>query len=121
MRAYRLLAVLVAGLAAVLVSGFSQSADGPSNARLGKKIDNFTLNDVSGKAFSLYDLKEKKAIVVVFLSFDCPVSTGYSPTLAKLAKEYGPLGVSFIGVCPCEDDAAQVAKHAKDFSIPFPS
>jgi peroxiredoxin/mono/diheme cytochrome c family protein len=99
---------------------FGQNSNEPSNAKFGNKISNFTLKSADGKATSLYDLKDKKAIVLVFLSFDCPVSTGYSPTLIELAKDYGPRGVAFLGISPTDDDAATVAKHAKEFSLPFP-
>jgi peroxiredoxin len=107
--------IVAAGLLA-----FAAHAAEPSNAKLGKKIDNFTLKDAAGKAFSLYDLKDKKAIVVVFLSFDCPNSTGYSPTLAQLGKEYTAKGVAFVGVCPCDDDAAAIEKQAREYALPFP-
>ena len=66
-------------------------------------------------------LKGKYATVVVFLSFDCPISTNYSEALAELAKTYGPKGVTFIGVVPSDDeDAAAVAKKAEEFKLTFP-
>jgi peroxiredoxin/mono/diheme cytochrome c family protein len=103
-----------------IVPAFAQNANEPSNAKFGNKIGNFTLKSADGKATSLYDLKDRKAIVVVFLSFDCPVSTSYSPTLIELAKDYGPRGVAFLGISPTDDDVATVAKHAKEFGLPFP-
>ena len=39
-----------------------------------------------------HDLKGEKAIVVVFLSFECPISTAYSPVLAEMAKRYAEQG-----------------------------
>jgi peroxiredoxin len=118
--AYRSLGILLSITLAVclLAPGFAQNAR-PANSKIGNKIDNFTLKDAAGKPFALYDLREKKAIVVVFLSFDCPVSTNYSPTLVGLMKDYSERGVAFVGICPCDDDAAQVAKQAKEFGIPF--
>src|SRR5262249_14315868 len=61
-----------------------------------------------------------KAVVVVFLSFECPVSNSYAGTLTELANQYGKGGVAFVGVCPCEDDAAQVASKTREFQLPFP-
>src|SRR5260370_688104 len=93
----------------------------PSTANLGKKIANVTFKDAAGKSFSLYDFKDKKAIVVVFLSFECPVSTSYSQPLAKMAEECGKHGVAFLGLPTNEEEtAAQVAKLAKRYDIPFP-
>ena len=107
----------------LLLTLFSTSARADNeapNARLGKKIDNVTFKDASGQSKALHDLKDKKAVVLVFLSFDCPVSNSYAPLLAELHKTYDPKGVAFIGVCSCDEDAAAVAKHAEEFKLPFP-
>ena len=66
------------------------------------------------------DLKDKKAAVVLFLSFECPVSNSYAAELAQLAKDYGERGVSFVGICNDDSSAAQIAKQGQDFKIPFP-
>jgi len=88
---------------------------------LGKKIANFTLADAHGKTWSLYDLKDRKAIVLVFLSFECPVSTSYSQPLADMAAEFGKAGVAFVGLTTNADDtAAAVAKQALHYKLPFP-
>src|SRR5262245_1661726 len=92
-------------LTGLLLAVATRAEQESSAARLGKKIDNFNLRDAAGKPWSLYDLKDRKAIVVVFLSFDCPVSTNYSPTLAALAKEYADR-VAFLGICLSEGDDA---------------
>src|SRR5262245_47209368 len=47
----------------------------PSTALLNKKIDNIHFAGAAGKSPALYHLKDKKAVVIVFLSFECPVST----------------------------------------------
>ena len=89
--------------------------------KLNKKIDNITLKDAAGKPRSLYDLKDKKAVVVVFLSFECPVSTSYSSVLAELAKTYRDKQVAFVAVNSSDDgDAAQLAKQAAEYKMPFP-
>jgi len=118
----RCFAVVIGLIVALALGGtrFANSADEPSNARIGKKIENFTLKDAAGQAMALHDLQGKKAIVVFFLSFDCPNSTGYSPTLIELAQQYGERGVAFLAVCPTDDDAANIAKQAKEFGLPFP-
>jgi peroxiredoxin len=93
----------------------------PVTDKLNKKIDNVTLQDAAGKAHSLSDLQGQKAVVVVFLSFECPVSNSYAATLAELHRDFGGLGVTFVGVNPGDDlDAAAVAAKAKEFGLPFP-
>ena len=117
MRSRSLLLALIVTATLLLTAG----ADGaPTPSRVGKKIDNVTLTDAQGKAWSLYDLKDRKAIVVVFLSFECPVSASYSQPLADMATEFGKQGVAFVGLTPGADEtAAQVAKHARDYNLPF--
>jgi peroxiredoxin len=89
--------------------------------KLNKKIDNVTLKDAAGKPRSLYDLKDKKAIVVVFLSFECPVSTSYSSVLAELAMTYRDKQVAIVAVNSSDDgDAAHIAKQAAEYKLPFP-
>lgn len=112
-------------IVAALVLGLLESSvmavdNSPSRAMLGKKVDNISLADAGGKTQRLHDLKDKKAIVVVFLSFECPVANSYAQPLAEMAKTYGPRGVAFVGVSTNEDeDAAQLAKQVKEFNIPF--
>ena len=85
----KLLAGCVLVLAALGTACPVRAEEAPSAAKLGKPIGNLQLKDSAGKPFALHDLKDKKAIVVVFMSFECPMSTGYSQTLATMAKAYG--------------------------------
>jgi len=74
---------LVLIVSATLLGGATAQAGSKSSAdKLNKKIDNVAFKTGAGKTFALTDLKDKKAIVAVFLSFDCPVSTSYAQTLA---------------------------------------
>ncbi len=106
--------------AAALIAAPLRADNDVPKAMLGKKIDNVVFTDAAGKATGLHDLKDKKAVVVVFLSFDCPMSTGYTPVLAELHKTYSAKGVAFVGVCVCDEDAAAVAKRTQEFKMPFP-
>ncbi|MBN9119218.1 MAG: redoxin domain-containing protein [Planctomycetes bacterium] len=119
-------AVALVALAAALVgfggAGSTWAADpAVSTDRLNKEIENVTFTDAAGKASSLRDHAGKTATVVVFLSFDCPVSNSYAATLADLHKKYGDKGVGFLAVVPTDDDAAKVAKKAAEFKLPFPA
>src|SRR5580704_17161125 len=49
-----------------------------TSAKLAQKIGDVSFSDAAGKKRTLDDLKGTKATVVVFLSFECPVSTSYS-------------------------------------------
>lgn len=91
-----------------------------STDRLNKEIDNVSLTDAAGKASALKDHAGKTATVVVFLSFDCPVSNSYAATLIELHKKYAERGVTFLALVPTDDDPAKVAKKAAEFKLPFP-
>jgi len=88
--------------------------------KLGKKIDSVIFTDLDGKPAPMNAIKDKKAIVVVFLSFDCPVSNDYSTTLTELHRQFAPQGVAFIAVST-SDDRAEIKKLAGEFKIPFPA
>ncbi len=93
----------------------------PSQAKLGEKMPNLTFKDDKGKAHRLYELENKKAIVLVFLSFECPVSNSYMAPLSEMANEFGKFGVTIWGLTTNEDDTpAEIAKAAKGFDLAFP-
>ncbi|HEX4070874.1 MAG TPA: redoxin domain-containing protein, partial [Planctomycetaceae bacterium] len=110
------LAVLVSGLV-----GQPALATDVDAAKLGQKIGDVSLADRAAKPISLRELAGTKATVVVFLSFECPISTAYSPVLAEMAKRYSAKGVAFVGICASEAETpASVAKQAADFKFGFP-
>jgi peroxiredoxin len=116
-------ALVVFAICAALSPGLlSRASDpAPSTANLGKKIANVAFTNSAGKQVVLYDLKGKKATVVVFLSFECPVSNSYCPSLAEMAEEFGKSDVAFVALTTNPDeDAAQVEKQARSYKVPFP-
>jgi peroxiredoxin len=114
MRSMACSALLLVALAA------PSPADPPPN-NIGKKIDNFTLTDTTGKVRSFDDFKDRRAVVVVFLGTECPISNGYVPRLIELAQAYETKGVQFLAVnANRQDTPERVAEHAKKNAIPFP-
>src|SRR5580700_8200899 len=101
------LAVLAGALLAM-----PASAQNAPRAMLGEKVPNLAFKDEQGTIHQLHDLKNKKAIVLAFLSFECPVSTSYCQPLSDMAKEFGKFGVTIWGLTTNEDESrADVAKH----------
>ncbi len=89
--------------------------------RTGYPVPNFTLKDTTGKAHSLSDYKDSKALVVLFLGTQCPINNAYAPRLAELHKTYSPRGVQFLAVNANHQDTPEmVATHAREHKIPFP-
>ncbi len=92
-----------------------------SHAKLGKKISDLVSQTADGNKVRLHDFKGKKAIVVAFLSFECPVSKSYSRPLAKLVQKYKDAGVAVLGIVPHPDlNQKQVEKQRNKFELPFP-
>ena len=66
---------------------------------LGTIAPSFNLVDtVSGKSFSLSDLRGEKATLVMFICNHCPYVLHINEELVRIAKEYQSRGVSFIAI-----------------------
>jgi peroxiredoxin len=111
MNAFRVLAIALATLLVSTTGGFAADA-GP--------VADFSLSDSAGKAWKLHG-QQSKAVVVVFLSTECPMSNGYLPSLSDLAKKYADKNVAVVGVFPDADTTAEQLKaHAREYKVPFP-
>ena len=65
--------------------------------------------------------KDARAVVVVFLGTQCPISNDFLDELASLQKTYSGKGTRFLGInANRQDTPAQVAAHARKHSLPFP-
>ncbi len=115
----RCLSGLLVAVVGLSLGGPASAADEAAGAKLGTKVANFSLPG-DGKTGALYDFKNNKAIVVVFLNFECPNAVGSAPTLSELAKASTDRGVAFLGICPADEDAAAIAKQAAEFKLGFP-
>src|SRR5262245_43949702 len=118
-----LLAVLlvlgVPGLAAALRR--PPAPDPASPAALPASLRDLRLKDDAGQARTLAEFRDRKAMVLIFLGTECPISNGYAATLAELAQRYGPRGAQFLGVNAIPDeDLAAVAAQAKGYHLGFP-
>jgi len=81
--------------------------------------------DIHGKTHRPWEGKspetEAKAVVLAFITTDCPISNYYHPTLNRLVKEYAKRGVRFymMHVDPTIT-ADEVKVHAEKFGITAP-
>jgi peroxiredoxin len=115
------LCLLWCGLVAVSAPTARESR--PTRApEIGQKVGAFRLEDPRDKkVWALADLKDKKAIVVVFLGTECPINNDFLPVLVRLHKEYTGRGVQFLGInSNRQDTPARVADHARRNVLPFP-
>src|SRR6202451_2672272 len=108
-------------LGCLSLSTFARGGDIAGSSILGRKVENFTLNDFYGKSHALADFKDKKVIVVAFLGTECPVARQYAPRLAELSKKYADKGVQFLGIDANRQDAiTEIASYARVFHVDFP-
>ena len=83
-------------------------------------VAKLAFREAGGKAVAWKEVAGAKATVVAFLSFDCPMSTGYAKPLADLAAAYSEKGVRFVALCPTDDEPAALAKRAEEYKLGFP-
>ena len=79
----------------------SQSA--PSTAgtigiMTGQRAPDFTLNDLSGKTFTLSELRGKKPALLIFWATWCPACRQTIPYFSDLHRQYGPRGLEVISI-----------------------
>jgi peroxiredoxin/mono/diheme cytochrome c family protein len=106
-------------LAGLVFAGVGLADADDSSDKLGTKVEP-ALVDPAGKPVAFAGLAGEKATVVVFLSFDCPNSNGYTPTLIDLHKEFGSKGVKLVGISETELTADELKAKVKEYSLPFP-
>jgi len=104
-----------------LVLGFSPGESALAPPAIGAKAPDFAIPNIDGQRHSLYGNKGRKAIVVVFISTDCPIANLYIPTLVELHKKYASKGVQFLAINSNDQDSfADVVTHARERKVPFP-
>ena len=86
-----------------------------------RKVENFTLEDYNGVKHSLADFKSSKAIVLMFIATQCPVSNAYNERMAKLYEDYKSKGVAFVGINSNKQESVEeIKKHSKENNFAFP-
>src|SRR5215213_7759997 len=112
-----LLAPLALSLATIAPRPTPLAAEEKSPGSVGAAVRPFTVRQPDGGTVTLPEhVKDAKAAVVVFLSFDCPVAKSYVEPLNALAKSYADKGVAVVGVCP-DEGAAEVKKRITEFKV----
>jgi peroxiredoxin len=112
-----LVVIPVTALLAITLTDFGSKTAVFSNPA----IKDFTLKDVYGKAHSLSDYKDAKAIVVMFIATECPVSLAYDKRMAKISSQYIEKGIVFLGINSNKQESINDCKvHAEKIGFKFP-
>lgn len=94
-------------------------ADAPG--RIGTVAPAFELRDAAGKLHRLADMREAKLVVIAFLGVECPLAKLYAVRLNELAQEFGPRGVSIVGIAANTQDALPALEaFAREHSLTYP-
>ncbi len=80
-----------------------------------------SLADSEGKVHTVAEWAGKRAVVLLFVTTDCPLSNAYVPELNRMERAYARQGVVFYAV---QGDATiateEVRQHVKEFGYGFP-
>lgn len=88
---------------------------------IGEKLAPFALRDAAGRDVDVAGYEGRKALVLMFIATQCPVSNAYNQRMAALADEYSGKGVAFVGInSNKQEPPAEIAAHAKTHGFAFP-
>ncbi len=88
---------------------------------VGEPAPDFTLATLEDKAIGLADFKGKKPLMLVFWATWCPICKEEVPEVNKIAEEFGPKGLSVIGINVGINDSPRRAERYRDkYKVNFP-
>lgn len=72
--------------------------------------------DLNGHSVPSLTNKQTRAVVLLFVASDCPISNRYVPQIRRLEGEFGPQHVAFWVIYPNPGDTASIIRqHQKDY------
>jgi peroxiredoxin len=81
----------------------------------------FQLRDTVGNLHTTSEWASHKAVVLYFVTIDCPVGNSYVPEMNRIHDAYAARGVAFFAVqADPSVREADVAKYGKDYRYTFP-
>jgi thiol-disulfide isomerase/thioredoxin len=90
-------------------------------AAYGQTPPAFSFTDTAGRTHTAAEWSGKHAVVLLFVSTDCPLSNALVPELNRIEQSYEPRGIAFYAVQGDATVAADaVRQHVKEFGYLFP-
>ncbi len=87
----------------------------------GDKVDDFTLKNYDGTSYTLGELKDSKAVVIMFWSCTCPNVQPYNDRINDFVIDYRSKGITFLAInANSTETMDQVSEHAKKNNYSFP-
>src|ERR1039458_5994551 len=82
----------------------------------------FALRDTEGVEHHPNEWAQARAVVLFFVTTDCPLSNGYAPEMNRIEQAYASRGVLFYAV---QGDTTipdeEVRRHAREYGYRFPA
>jgi len=81
----------------------------------------FHLHDTQGAVHAPSEWAGHKAVVLFFVTTDCPIANSYVPEMNRIRDAYAPQGVLFYAVqAEPRTPEADVARYAREYRYAFP-
>jgi peroxiredoxin len=74
------------------------STAGAIGIMTGQRAPDFTLNDLSGKTFTLSGLRDKKPVLLIFWATWCPACLQAIPYFSEIYTQYSPRGLEVVAI-----------------------
>ena len=108
-------------MVAVVLAAGVRPAESEQSSPADKQVAEEFVN-VLGDKYHLPGPDECKAVVLLFVGHDCPISNGYTPEIVRLCKKYMPEKIAFCVVYADADiNRDDASKHAKEFGFCCPA
>lgn len=87
----------------------------------GDTVEDFTINNYDGVNYTLSEVKDAKAVVIMFWATECPYVQPFNDRINKFVKEYQDKGFVFWAINSNNTESVErVIEHAKSNNYIFP-
>ncbi|WP_279245615.1 redoxin domain-containing protein [Candidatus Litorirhabdus singularis] len=108
--------------ATVLLMGFSGTSVASGDKDIvGLQVDNFRLQDHTGKLHELYSANAGPAVVLMSQGNGCPIVRNAMPALKQLRDEYARFDIPFLLInANLQDNSASIAAEVDEYDYAMP-
>ncbi len=90
-------------------------------AQVGEAMPAFSLTTLDGEVIDSSSLVGKKPVFLVFWATWCPNCKAEIPHINEMAEEFGPKGMTFIGInVGVNDSEKKVRRYAEKYKMHYP-